>query len=357
MRVLVVANRRPDAEGRGDAKVARHVEEALREGGHDITVMHAERGWSWQRALCTAAVAPFTRRPLQLLLTSSSRLRQRIAGENANFDILIAVHARAAQHVPAALRDRTLALIVDSYGRAYQTYRGKVPAALDAVYRAEARRMTRYESELCGSFAMVGVVSREDARHLRARAATPRRVVHLPYAVDVDRFSSLPHVAPADPTFAFIGRLGYLPNRLAAETLMTTIWPLLQARWPRARLVIAGRDPSPSLRRTARSRGVELLGDVPDVRPILARSSAVLVPMATGGGVQTKLLEAMAAGVPVVCTSFATLGLEPGGRDHVLQAETPEAFRRQVERLLEQPAFATHLAAGAQRWVRERHSR
>ena len=145
---------------------------------------------------------------------------------------MVAVHARAAQHVPPALRRRTLALVVDALGLNYATFRGRVPLPLDLVYRSEARRMARFETGLLREFGAVAVVSPTDARHLRAHAPEPDRVVLLPYAVDLAYFTprSLP-VPAGRPVFVFTGRLGYLPNVDAASRLLADVWPLLRRRW------------------------------------------------------------------------------------------------------------------------------
>jgi glycosyltransferase involved in cell wall biosynthesis len=175
--------------------------------------------------------------------------------------------------------------------------------------------------------------------------------------VDLDYFAFRDRPAAAGrPVFIFTGRLSYRPNADAASLLVTRIWPLLRRRWPDAELRVVGARPGARLVELARRANVTLLADVPDIRVHLAAATAALVPMRLGGDMQTKVLEAMAAGVPVVCTRFVNAGIAAAEDAQVLVADTPEEYVRQVERILGDPEGARRQAASARRLIEDRHA-
>jgi glycosyltransferase involved in cell wall biosynthesis len=117
-----------------------------------------------------------------------------------------------------------------------------------------------------------------------------------------------------------------------------------------------GAGPGRGLRALLASRDVELAADVDDVRKELEEATALLVPMRLGTGVQTKVLEAMAAGVPVICSSFANSGINATPGEHLLVADTPAEYVASAEPLITDPALAERLTARARSWVVAQHA-
>ncbi len=358
MRVLIVANRRPDPAGTGDAKMAYHATKALLAHG-DVPVVVFARPERAIKRVSNAVVAGLVGHPLQLGYARSSyleRVVRRICAEE-NIDCLIAVHARAAAHVPFSQRPRTIALLIDAYGRSYKSYEGRLPVWLDLVYRAEARRMAHYEQEITNQFGRIAVIADPDLHHLRAAGSGGSRVVRVTYPIDLDYFSeTVRRPLPQSPLFTFVGRLNYLPNRDAAVELATHVWPKLRARWPQARLKVVGAQPDMSLVRQLAQSGVELAKDVIDVREEIEQATAMVVPMRMGSGVQTKILEAMAARIPVICSGFAAAGITARPGKHLLLAEAPEQYVQQAEQLIDDPMFQSQLVSSARSWVSSHHS-
>jgi polysaccharide biosynthesis protein PslH len=130
--------------------------------------------------------------------------------------------------------------------------------------------------------------------------------------------------------------------------LLDRILPALRARRPAARLVLAGRRPPAWLiGRAAAAPGATLLPDVPDAVEVLARNAPLVAPMESGTGTRLKLLEAAAAGVPIVTTAHALRGLTFDPRTEVRVAETDDALVDAVLGLWDEPSAATSLAQAA----------
>jgi glycosyltransferase involved in cell wall biosynthesis len=352
--VLLIANRPLDRQGPGDAKLAYWAWKALSGAGHAVSIVQLEADAVAWRGLHTLR-AVVGGQPLQVGATFSRAAQRKLS--DAMPDLVVAVHARAAAHVPPRLRARSLALLIDAYGQSYQTYAGHVSPPLKWIYAVEQRRMEHFERTVASQFARTAVVSDLDKAYLQALVSRPASVVRLTLPVDLGFFSETRRrPSSASPVFAFVGRLGYLPNRDALRQLAAQIWPALHAHRPNARLRVIGAGADRSLRRLLRRPGIELAADVTDIRPYLEDVVAMLVPMRLGGGVQTKILEAMAAGVPVISTSFGCRGIAARPESEVLIAETPEDFRRQAERLVSGDRVAQNLAAAAKTWVQTHHA-
>lgn len=187
------------------------------------------------------------------------------------------------------------------------------------------------------------VVCEPDAAVLRQWGVrVPIEVV--PNGVDL-AYWTLPPSPPEAHTLLFPAAFNWPPNAEAARVLLDEVLPRLRARVPGVGLVLAGRLPPPRLReRAARDPAVALMADPPDMRPLFARAALVVVPLAAASGTRLKILQALAAGRPVVSTPAGARGLdlEPG-RD-LCVAELVDAFAAEVVRLLEDESARAALA-------------
>jgi glycosyltransferase involved in cell wall biosynthesis len=161
--------------------------------------------------------------------------------------------------------------------------------------------------------------------------------------------------APVEPDHdaVFFGTLSYEPNVEAVRRLVR-IWPLVLADRPGARLMIAGATPTPEVAAMARDHAWTLLADVPDVGATLRRASVATAPLMHASGLQIKVLEAAAFGVPQVVDPVALGGFAPGFPAAVAGDDT--AFARAIVELLGDDAAREALASRAHDVVAEEYS-
>jgi glycosyltransferase involved in cell wall biosynthesis len=159
-------------------------------------------------------------------------------------------------------------------------------------------------------FDRVVMVTESDAQAVRAIAPElPLRVITN--GVDV---GELPD-GPVDAhRVVFHGVLRYPPNLRTAMRLARRVMPLVRKRVPEASLILVGRDPPAEVVSLGSLPGVEVVGEVPDVVPWLAGSRVYACAIDSGTGVKNKVLEAFAAGVPVVSTALGVQGHRDGRR-------------------------------------------
>jgi glycosyltransferase involved in cell wall biosynthesis len=223
-----------------------------------------------------------------------------------------------------------------------------------AYASVEARRLRRFEAAACGRAAVAMPCSHVDEAVLRSLSPGLRTVV-VPNVVDAEAYAP---AAPAEGEIvSFQGGLDWYPNRDAVRFFAARVLPLVRRARPSVRFVVAGRNPPARFRREMqRLPGVELTGTVPDMRPVVARSSVCVVPLRIGSGTRIKILEAAAMARPVVSTTLGAEGLDfVDGRD-ILLADEPGAFAGAVAALLSDAARRRSIGDAARRRVQQGYS-
>ncbi len=299
------------------------------------------------------ALAPITDLPLQTLYIFHPRIRDRVqALIRANsFDLLHVQTLRMAPVEAAAGQVPKVADLIDalSLNMARRAWRER--GAMAWVSGLEANRVKRYEQTLAQRYDRLIVSSPLDKRAM----GSYRNVRVIPNGVDASRFPFVEDGRERN-TIVFSGRMGYFPNADAAIYCATQIFPLIRKRMPDARLLVVGADASPKVMQLGRLPGVTVTGFVPRIQEYLARAAVAVAPMRAGSGMQFKVLEAMASGVPVVATSYGLGGMEAESGVHLLAADEPREFAEAVIRLLQDRRLARTIARTARKLVEERYS-
>ena len=212
----------------------------------------------------------------------------------------------------------------------------------------------RYERQVVRRLWATVVVGDDDARALR-RLAGRGSVEVIPNGVALG-----PPPVPGDegplPTVIFSGVMAYSPNVGAVEFFATEVWRAVREALPTARFVIAGRNPTPAVTALAARPGIELRANVPDMPRTLREAWVAVAPMRSGAGIKNKVLEAWAAGKPVVMTSLAGNGLRLDTDARALVADEPAAIAALVVGLLRDEEERRRLGAAGYALAAREHS-
>ena len=224
----------------------------------------------------------------------------------------------------------------------------------EAKARLEYLRVLRFELGMLDAFDQVQVCTPANREYLlgfRPELA-PRMKPGLRAGIDTARYDFRPR-GRESLTLLFLGSWRHDPNRIALDWFIRNVMPLILAEEPGARLVVVGSDPPPEHTYADYAGHMQMLGFVPDVREPLARCSVFVCPILSGSGVRVKLLEAFAAGIPVVSTRVGAEGLAVKDGEFCALADEPAEFAARVVALLRDPESAAALAERARKEVVE----
>lgn len=175
----------------------------------------------------------------------------------------------------------------------------------------------------------------------------------IPNGVDFDYFKPIERDKQYD--IVFCGNMRYEPNINAAQYLAKQVMPLVWETFPEAKLLIAGANPRHNVSRLANDR-ITVSGYVEDIRESYASAKIFAAPMQKGSGLQNKLLEAMAMGLPCVTTSLANDSLCAEKDKEVLVGDTPLSFADSIVALLSSEEKRDTLASYGYAYVHDNYS-
>jgi glycosyltransferase involved in cell wall biosynthesis len=206
------------------------------------------------------------------------------------------------------------------------------------LWTYEARQLARYEDAVARRFSATILCTEAEARILRKRVpGSPVFAVNNfldMSSYDPEATSVTAEVRALQPYVVFSGQMDYYPNVDAAEYFCREVFPAVRAQMPELKFVIVGRNPAPSVRRLAADPAIQVTGAVPDVRPYLRGAAAAVAPLRIARGVQNKVLEAMAMGVPVVTSGAVAAALPPDLAAHCGVEDDPRIMAVKLIRLL-----------------------
>ncbi len=280
--------------------------------------------------------------------TLARRIRELLRG--TRFDLIFVHCSSVAQYVADVQGVPKILDFGDMDSQKWLEYAQSKPFPLSLGYWLEGSKMLREEKRLAARFDLCTATTRAEWETLRGYGVDVPSD-WFPNGVDADFFA--PDGTAYDPdTISFIGRMDYYPNQQCMADFCANTLPLLRAERPNIKLTIVGADPSPAMRKLGELPGVTVTGSVPDVRPHVRASAAMVAPLTIARGTQNKILEAMAMGVPVVTSSVAAGGVDAKGEEHFLVADTPADCARAILRILDNPAERNRLAtAGRERML------
>jgi sugar transferase (PEP-CTERM/EpsH1 system associated) len=367
MRVLYLCHRIPYPPDKGDkirafhqirAMASRHQVDLFTLMDDPADAVHQQALAQFCRKIAVSRLHPklarlralpslLTSKPLTLPYFYSSELAAQVcaAVRARSYDRIFVYCSAMAQYVNPAWQIPALLDMVDVDSDKWSQYTGfsKFPAA--AIYRREACTLREYEREACVRFASILVTTEREAGLVRQICAAAN--VHaISNGVDTEYFSARAvRPVPGPPAVIFTGDMSYFPNEEAVVSFARNVYPLIRSSVPDLHFLIVGRNPGPAVRELRSIAGVEVTGFVPDVRAHLARARVSVAPFSIAAGIQNKILEAMAYGLPVVVTSRIAQGLSSGVARLVDVVDDAESMAAAIGRLLRNPELARRKGA------------
>ncbi|KRW61934.1 glycosyltransferase family 4 protein [Pseudomonas sp. TTU2014-080ASC] len=309
------------------------------------------------RSLTTLTAALLAPYPLLACTNGMSKGLEQAARTllQESWDVVQIEHSYTFQPYERVLRERQQPFVMtehnveSSLGSA--TY-ANMPAWLTPFIHYDQWRYRRWERRVMKHAAQVIAVTEQDAQQLGSMLGRTLPVVVN--GVDCAHFASA-NPAPEQQRILFLGNYEYAPNVDAVKWMLDEILPLVWQRCPQARVAICGYAlPEQWSQRWPDAR-IEWHGFVPDLLQLQSSSSVFLAPLRHGGGSKLKVLEALAAGLPLVTTAQGASGLALHPGDDYLAGENPGQLADAVVQLLQTPQLAQQMGENGRAYVRQQH--
>lgn len=323
-----------------------HVEHLRKFCAH-IEVIRVPR---W-RILLKLATAIFSRLPFQVAYfhhRSAQRIIDRVIEEHRP-DAVLCQLVRTTEYLRSHPTLPKTLDYMDTLSKGMERRTRNAPFYLRPLFQTETRRLIRYENLMFDLFDETVIISEQD-RDLLYHPLRDRVTV-IPNGVDTAHFAPQPLEKKYD--LVFTGNMNYPPNIDSVLYLVRKVLPLVHAHRPETNLLISGVDPSAEVRELARNDPrIEVSGWVKDIRHSYAAARIFIAPMQIGTGLQNKLLEAMAMGMPCITSSLANNAVQAVPGESILIGQGPKDYAEHILRLLDDPAERDRLAEAGSRFVR-----
>lgn len=217
---------------------------------------------------------------------------------------------------------------------------------LKPLFLLEYKRLFKYENKIFEIFDNKLIISEPD----RVLIPHPEKkdIIVIPNGIDTEYFK--PNKVKKEFDILFTGNMSYLPNVIGAEMLALEILPLLHIKKPDIKLLLAGANPASRVKALQNDK-IFISGWVDDIRECYNKSSIFVAPMMIGTGLQNKLLEAMAMGLPCITTSLANEALGAKENFEILVSNTPKEFAENIIKLMDNVEYADTIAKAGQSYV------
>lgn len=231
--------------------------------------------------------------------------------------------------------------------------RGKVSkGVLRYVLLKEAKRLQRYEDDMFRMVSKTTIIAKPDRDNIRSKHKDEIEIVGNGVG---EEYFSYPNNNNKEFDIIFSGNMSYAPNVLAAKFLIKEVMPIVWKKNPMAKIVIAGSSPKKEII-SMQSENVIVTGWVKDMKEYYSKSKIFIAPMQIGTGLQNKLLEAMAMGLPCITTSLANKALMAQKDQDILIANTKQEMVESIFFLLENKNIYSTLSINGKQYVRNNFS-
>jgi len=314
--------------------------------------------------------------PYQLLGAIRNTLSpQNLLARNRCF-LTLCYSAEMLRKFKSLLSRNKFDLIYTSFGVAYLSRNARLPKVVhgyDCVtrgyyerYKDTSRLMPkifrwlaylqakRTEAMICNKFDACIVVAEHEKSELRALFPTADVRV-IPNGVDCEYFEPK-NEDETSPSVAFVGSMSDLHNVEAVLYFYRHIYGYIKREIPGVGFYVIGHQPAREIQLLTSDKTIIVTGYVDDIRPYLARTSVVVVPMISGRGVKNKVLESMSMGKAVVTTSIGARGIDVTSDENIIVADEPMAFAQRVVELFKNEEMRREIGLNARKLVEAQYS-
>lgn len=376
MRLLFLTSRLPYPPDRGDRSRVYHFLRTL-SAEHEITLVtfsasESERpylihlqpfckqihviDWPLWRSVAAVATNVWRRLPLQVLYYRSAAMAKFVDAllNTQSFDAVYVHLFRMAPYLINHKNQHRILDLTDVVSNEIDLSLPYRPFLWRWLYRFELPRIRQYEAEVAAQFEECWLIAQADQKTLTAVAPQAHSYV-VPIGVKI-RSDLAAATVSQPPILLFVGNMSIFHNVDAVNYLVKQIFPLVRSFIPACQLHLVGAGVSSKIRELESSPGVSVSGFVLDLDVVYRETAVFVAPMRFAAGLQTKILDAMGAGLPVVTTSLINAGLGAIPEQDLLLADDASACAAQISRLLNDNRLREKIGQAGRNFVQLRFS-
>ncbi len=313
-----------------------------------IITIKRRRAWN----LINILLAGFSNYPFLVSIYYSPHLKRTIKKllEEDKYDL---IHAETFYVLPNIPQTSTPILLVEQTIEflVYHRYSQRTSLFfLKPLLYLDVSKITSWEKHYWKKVDKLATVSAKDKEYIQ-KSINRKDIQVVPNGVDFDSFQKVYEgniKRKKGKNILFVGNFTWLPNREGVYILTKEIWPIIHRRLPSAKLFIIGRNPTYNIIRLNNPQlKIKVLGEINDIRQAFSSADLSLLPIKNGRGTKYKVLESIAAGVPVVGTPLAVEGLNLTPGKEVLVGQTSQELASYAYQLLQNPQLGKQISQAA----------
>jgi len=371
MNVLLLAHRVPYPPNKGEKIRTFHHLSFLLEQGHNVTVvtpLNNSKDKDFAKQLSAKLSVPIVHTALPpKLIRISKGILQGLPLSIANFhtsqlqkkvnqllisntpDVVMCTSSAMAAYILSAttmekIRGKNIRLVMDFMdldSLKWRQYSECKPWPMSMLFNREATLLSQFEQRVLTEFDASLFVTADEKSLLHSDKELSKKVHVVSNGVDTNMYHHSPEESAyrknssiSGPVLLFTGVMDYFPNEDAVVWFTEQVWPAIKENYPQARFIIAGMQPSRKIQALAKIDGIEVTGYVDDILSFYQQADIMVAPFRVARGIQNKILQAMACGLPVVTSTAGAVGIkcEPG--KDLLVASGAADYISEIDRLL-----------------------
>ena len=382
MKIVVLSHRIPFPANKGEKIRTFHQIQYLADCGHEITVLAPyEHGKALEERLKIKTIM-FPLRPKWLRLARGLVTNDALtlsyfysAGLQKTFDRLVSsgdydtVLCTGSAMAPYVFRNpeltgrdkpvplRLIMDFMDLDSDKWRQYQASSRLPMKLVYGREARLINRVELRSYQRFDECFFISANEVDLFSMQLPENRKLSVLGNGINTSSFFPVREEdAARKPTFLFTGVMNYKPNEDAVLWFVDVLWERIRAEWPDAEFIIAGMDPSSRIKQLGKLPGITVTGLVEDIVPFYQKADIFVAPFRIARGVQNKILQALACGLPVITTRLGLEGINATPGEDILVADTEQEFFEAIKKILETETLYNSLSLNGVELIQREYS-